>query len=73
MFPSVAPQRRMTGSAKARHSAVNTMPQSTVKVMTREKVWPASFRLPSPTFLTMTALPPVPIMMPTAMKRLMMG
>ena len=49
------------------------MPQITVKVITREKVWPASLRLPSPTLRTMTALPPVPIMMPTAMKRLMMG
>ena len=63
----------MMGSAKMRQTAVKTIPQSTVKVSTREKVSPASFRFPSPTFLTMTALPPVPIMMPTAMKRLMIG
>ena len=73
MLPSVAPHRRMMGSAKARQITVKTTPQITVKVMTREKVSPASFRFPSPTFFTITALPPLPIMMPTAMKRLMMG
>ena len=41
--------------------------------MTREKVWPASLFLPSPTFFTITALPPVPIMTPAAINRLMIG
>lgn len=45
----------------------------TVNAITREKVSPASLRLPSPTLRTITAFPPVPIMMPTAMNRLMMG
>ena len=63
----------MMGSAKIRQTAVKMIPQMTVKVITLEKVSPASFRLPSPTFLTMTAFPPLPIMMPTAMKRLMIG
>ena len=73
MFPSVAPHSLMMGSAKTRQTAVKRIPQMTVKFITLEKVSPASFRFPSPTFRTMTALPPLPIMIPTAMYRLMIG
>ena len=73
MLPSVAPHSRIIGSANIRQIAVSIRLQSTEKVMIREKVCPASFRFPSPTFFTITALPPVPIMMPMAMNRLITG
>ena len=63
----------MIGSAKTRLITVKITPIRIVKTITLEKVSPASFRLPSPTFLTIMALPPVPIMTPAAITSEIIG
>ena len=69
MFPAVAPHNFIIGSAKIKPKMEIMTADITENIIVLEKVFPASSILPSPTFLTIIALAPVPSIIPRAMSK----